>query len=67
MNKLHEEASILINGVWLTHGQAMTVRVALEIFANHLIAEGIEVDKLNSAYLDRINEIRTLLFLHEEK
>lgn len=39
------EPSIEINGITLTHGQAMTVRVALENFAMTLASEGLGEDK----------------------
>lgn len=60
------EPSIVINGVALTEGQAMTVRVAVESFAADLSAGSLGADEageaITKAYQQRINEIRALMF-----
>lgn len=63
---LPPEADITINGETLTFGQAMTVRVALESFASHLIENRLGEDDIGKnicrGYLDRISEIRKFLY-----
>ena len=60
--KRFKEPNITINGVKLSLGQSMTVRVAIEAFATSLSADGLGTDllgqKICSNYIDRINEIR---------
>lgn len=60
------EATIVINGQQLTDAQSMTLRVALETFAETLINEGLGCDehgkRMASAYLHRIREIRGPLY-----
>ncbi len=59
------EPAIIVNGHTLTEGQAMTVRVAIEMFAVDL-RSGLGDDQhgrvLTAIYLDRIREIRALIF-----
>lgn len=61
-----EEPRIIINGIDLSPGAAMTVRVAIEHFATDLLEDGLGQDKVGVAickgYLDRINEIRKAIF-----
>ena len=60
------EPLISIFGTDLTQGQAMTIRVALEIFASDLAHEGLGNDEIGQAitngYLERIKEIRQLMY-----
>lgn len=60
-----DEPFIVINGVRLTQGQAMTLRVAIESFAADLRDNGLGTDEpgiaISSVYLQRIGEIRRLL------
>ncbi len=62
------EPIITINGHLLTVGQSMTLRVALENFANSLVADGLGDDDVGvllcGGYQDRITEIRVLMFTH---
>ena len=61
------EPSITINGMPLTDGQAMTVRVAIENFAHDLHFDGLGEDEtgrdITKGYLARIGEIRRLIFM----
>lgn len=60
-----EEADITINGEPLTIGQAMTIRVALEVFATD-ISEGLGDDehgkRMTQAYKESIIGIRKHLY-----
>lgn len=60
------EAQISINGITLTTGQAMVVRVAITSFGCRLVEDGLGDDdigeELKQAYLDRIIEIYRLMF-----
>jgi hypothetical protein len=60
------EPVIYVNGKLLSTAQSMTVRVALENFAQDLNANGLGNDKhgkaMTSGYLARINEIRKFIF-----
>lgn len=60
------EPCITINGVTLTTGQAMTVCVALELFAFSLTGEGMGDDEqgraMTQGYLNAIREIHRLMF-----
>lgn len=51
------EPAITINGFPLTEGQAMTVRVAIEVFANGLEPS----EKIDMAYKDRVEELRRMI------
>lgn len=56
------EPLITINGVELTLGQRVTVRIALEVFRN-VLAAGRDEGQLGPAevnYMDRLNEIINL-------
>lgn len=57
----HTEPYIVINGVALTEGQAMTVRVALGVFAMDLKENGCGDDEhgkaMSAGYTDRLDEI----------
>lgn len=59
------EASIVINGVVLSHAQAMTVRVALGSFSIDLHNDGLGDDDhgiaMTEAYLSRIVEINSII------
>ena len=62
----YKEASIVVNGVPLTIGQSMTVRVALESFASDLNSQGLGEDemgkKITDGYLNSIEEIRKAIY-----
>lgn len=66
LNKMSCEPLITIWGKELSIGQSMTIRVAIESFASELMSNGIGDDemgrKLDKAYLQRIKEIRDLIF-----
>lgn len=58
--------TIIINGVTLTHGQAMTVHVALQSYAMEIQKENALGDDehgkfMQQAYLSKIKEINSLL------
>ncbi len=59
------EARITINGVELTIGQSMTLRVALQSFAMDLRENGLGSDETGKAiakgYLARISEMNDLI------
>lgn len=59
------EPAMIVNGVTLSEGQAMTVRVALQNFAGTLMQDGLGEDdhgkSMAKAYLDRIGEINILM------
>jgi len=61
-----DEATIGINGTWLTYGQSMTVRVAIETFAMQVSQMGLGDDPTGKGiaanYLARVQEIRELLY-----
>ena len=58
---MNEEAQITVNGVELSSGQAMVVRVALSAFLMHLQEDGLGQDELGhelaSAYRARASEV----------
>jgi len=62
----HPEPEIIINGINVGPGCAITLRVAIEIFASTLIeSDSLGAEKnndheksLDEYYLDRINDIR---------
>lgn len=60
------EPEIVMNGVTLTYGQSMAVRVALESFASDLSMKGLGDDEmgkeLTEGYLKNIREIRKALY-----
>lgn len=55
------EADIIINGVRLSEGQSMTLRVALNDFQSSLVLDGLGDDKYGKTmvglYLNRSDEI----------
>ena len=57
-----QEAKIVINGHECTHAEAMTIRVALESFANDLVLSGLGCDPVGLAikdgYMSAISAIR---------
>lgn len=63
--EMPKEAYIEINGVPLTYGQSMTLRVAIFSFHDELLAEGLGEDehgiRMTKAYLERANEIINLI------
>lgn len=56
------EPSITINGVQLTPGQAMTVRVAIEMFAMQIAEPDFEIGPIGSLYQASIAEIRKVMY-----
>ena len=64
-----KEADVVVNGHTLTFGQSKTLRVALEAFASYLIDEGLGDDaiELSLNYLDRIQDIRKVMYHKEEE
>lgn len=60
------ESTITINGFSLNDAQSMTMRVAIESFASHLVNEGLGDDEtgvgIRDGYLARIREIRKMIF-----
>ena len=60
------EPLITINGRLLYDAQSMTIRVALEHFASDLRENGLGEDEhgrtMTRGYLERIDEIRNLIF-----
>jgi hypothetical protein len=58
---MSNEPEIIINGQNIGPGCAMTIRVAIEVFASNLL-EGIGEDEhgkvMLKSYFDRINDIR---------
>ena len=61
------EPEIIINGINVGPGCAMTIRVALETFCADLIQNGLGDDehgkRMKQVYLDRINDIREVMGL----
>lgn len=57
------EPIITINGHQLSEGEAMTIRVALESFADSLVTDGLGNDEIGvlmtKAYLTSIHALRT--------
>jgi len=65
------EARIIINGVELTLGQSMTLRVALQSFAMDLKENGLGSDEMGKSiakgYLARISEMNNLIMRDENE
>ena len=59
------EPAIVINGHVLTPAQAATVRCAIEAFAS--TASDPEVGAIGPVYLDRIREIRRMIYQEVRK
>ena len=59
------EPAITINGRALTPAQAMTVRCAIEAFASTVL--DTEVGDIGPVYLDRIREIRRMMYSEVRK
>ena len=59
------EPVITINGHALTPAQAMTVRCAIEAFASTVLDP--EAGAIGPMYLDRIREIRRMMYLEVRK
>jgi hypothetical protein len=57
------EPRITINGVALDDGQAMTVRCAVEAFADLARDTRDELGEIGPLYLARCRELRTLMYL----
>lgn len=59
---MKEEPEIIINGQNIGPGCALTIRVAIEVFAEDLIDNGLGKDehakKMVKLYIERINDIR---------
>lgn len=66
MAKKPKEATIVINGIELTKAQAITVRVALENYADELRTDGLGEDEggraICAGYLLAIKGIREALY-----
>lgn len=65
-----EEPEIIINRINIGPGCAMTIRVAIEVFCNDLIENGLGDDehgkRMKDNYLNRINDIRKAMGLFDE-
>lgn len=66
---MSQEPEIIINGINIGSGCAMTIRVAIESFASYLIENGLGDDEhgkaMNKNYLDRIGDVRTAMGLYQ--
>jgi hypothetical protein len=66
---MSEEPEIIINGINIGPGCAMTIRVSIEALSSDLIENGLGNDehgkKMKKLYLDRINDIRKIMGLHK--
>lgn len=64
------EPEIIINGINVGPGCALTLRVAIETFVSSLIEEGLGDDEhsksMKKHYLDRCNDIRRAMGLYNE-
>jgi len=62
---LNAEPQITVNGMELSVGQAMTVRVALQSFAQGLVDDGLGDDEVGKSicqgYLDNIHDINKII------
>jgi len=71
MKERPNEPSIFINGVKLFEGQALTLRVAVEVFISDLTENGLGDDEhgivMKKSYLKRLGEIRDLMFFKREE
>lgn len=61
----HQEPEIIINGIDIGPGCAITIRVAIEVFFSYLIEDGIGDDehgkRMTENYLNRIDDIRKIM------
>lgn len=61
----HKEAKIIVNGVELSLGQSMTLRVALTTFIGDMKRDGLGDDEMGNAiangYIDRGEEVLLLM------
>ncbi|HJU78107.1 MAG TPA: hypothetical protein VJ599_00895 [Nitrososphaeraceae archaeon] len=66
-----KEAFIILNKHELSNGQSLTIRIALEVFLDYLIENGLGDDehsvKMTQAYTDSINSIRRLIYRSVDK
>jgi hypothetical protein len=66
---MSEEPEIIINGINVGPGCALTIRVAIETFAGVLIENGLGDDEhgkiMKKNYLERINDIRKAMRVKE--
>ncbi len=66
---MKDEAEVIINGIRMGDGCALTIRVAIEVFAAHLVEKGCGEDEhgkqLCLNYMDRINDIRRAMGIIE--
>lgn len=67
MTKELKEPEITINGAFLSQGQAMTVRIALENFAMSMgpqeaLGADAHAKHMREAYLTRLEEIRKMMY-----
>jgi hypothetical protein len=62
---MHAEAKIIVNGVELSLGQSMTLRVALTTFISDMKRDGLGDDETGNAiangYIDRGEEVLLLM------
>lgn len=56
-----DEPLITVNGIPLTIGQSMTMRVALQCFAMTLCENGIADSPIEVAYKERVEEINNIM------
>ena len=65
------EPEIMINGINIGPGCAMTIRVAIESFALYLFENGLGDDEhgkyMKEAYMQRIQDIRKAMYIKELK
>jgi hypothetical protein len=65
------EPRISINGVLLSEGQALAVRVACEAFITEMRTKGLGDDEhgktMARMYIERLIEVRGLIFAEDQK
>lgn len=63
---MNEEADIIINGVPITAGMSMTLRVSIESMATELRSEGLGDDdhgkNMTRLYLENIDKLRQVMW-----
>lgn len=71
MNKDSSEPFIKINGTTLDEAMSMTVRVAIESLACHLMDTGLGDDdsgkKICKGYINQIIKIRELMYINNRR